>query len=126
MLEQALYRQAANIVDRFNRSTKLSNADKAKYKTALENFRLPYYDYYRPRGGKTAFTGLFQNNKTVADYDYHVPLIFTTSQIMAKILPDNEFVPVDNPFFNYHFASTDLDDSEWKSVPSFKVGTNFA
>lgn len=124
MLEQSLFRQAANIVDRFNRSTKLSDADKKTYKDALDNFRLPYYDYYRPRGGKTEFPGVFANNKTVADYDYHLPLIFTTPQIMAKTLPDNEFVPVVNPFFNYRFEPSDFSKDEWENIPKFEVSRN--
>lgn len=87
---------------------------------------MPYWDYFRPRGGARKFAGVFANKQTVSEYDYSVPLIFTTKDIMVKTLPDNELKPMPNPFFNYKFATSDLKNDEWGSVPSFRVSATTA
>lgn len=102
--QQSLYRQAANIVERFERSTKLSEADKQIYRDALKQLRLPYWDYFRPRA-------VSAKRKP---FDYHVPWIFTFPHVMVKTLPDNEIRSLENPFFNYKFGKDDLTEEEWK------------
>jgi tyrosinase len=108
-----LYRQIANIAERFSRSTKITSERKQKYDEAVKSFRLPYWDYYRPRDGPTTFPGVKDGPRTDAPYNYRAPWIFTEPQIMVKTLPDDELKPMDNPFLQWKFASGGLSDKEW-------------
>ncbi|KAM5523936.1 Tyrosinase 5 [Fusarium oxysporum f. sp. phaseoli] len=114
MLEQTLFRQVANVAERFSRSNKVSEADKKKYTAAAKKFRLPYWDYYRPRDYNVTIPGVVDGNTTTSPYDYHAPKIFTVKKVMVKVLPDNELKAMDNPFFNYQFEAADSSRIQWE------------
>ncbi|KAF9772953.1 hypothetical protein IL306_009291 [Fusarium sp. DS 682] len=114
MLEQTLFRQVANVAKRFSESSKILEEDKKKYTAAAKKFRLPYWDYYRPRGGQVTFPGVVDGSTTTSPYDYHAPKIFTKKKVMVKSLPDNELKPVDNPFFQYEFDASGSNRIDWK------------
>ena len=103
------------MAERFNRSDKLSAHEKQAYIEAAKQFRLPYWDYYRPRNYKVTVPGVFDGEITTAPYDYHMPQIFTLPKVMIKTLPDNELREMDNPLFKYDFAESDLSPAEWKA-----------
>lgn len=81
---------------------------------AAKQFRLPYWDYYRPRGYQTTFPGVSKGKTTTAPFDYRLPQIFTLPEVMVKTLPDNELKAVANPFWQYKFAAGDLKPNEWQ------------
>lgn len=103
------------MVERFKRSDKLSAREKQDYIEAAKQFRLPYWDYYRPRNYEVTVPGVFDGEITTAPFDYHMPQIFTLPKVMIKTLPDNELREMDNPLFKYDFAESDLLLAEWKA-----------
>ncbi|MCJ1400073.1 hypothetical protein MMC11_003276 [Xylographa trunciseda] len=113
MFEQSLFRQIANVAARFGRSETLSPARKQDYVKAAKQFRLPYWDYYRPRDYQVTMPGVVNNDTTEAPYDYHMPQIFTLQDVMVKTLPDEQLVAMSNPFFQYRFNADDLSPEEW-------------
>ncbi|MCJ1439065.1 hypothetical protein MMC27_008456 [Xylographa pallens] len=129
MLEQTLFRQVANVAERFGRSEKLSATRKQDYVEAAKQFRLPYWDYYRPRDYQVTMPGVVKHGTTTAPYDYHMPQIFTLQEVMVKTLPDEQLVAMSNPFLQYKFASGDLTEEEWKAsniditIPNVKEQT---
>jgi len=50
-------------------------SDKERYTKAAMEFRLPIWDYFRSRGGKSRFPGVTnpKTGATVFKYDYSVP-----------------------------------------------------
>ena len=86
--------------------------NKDKYLTAVQKFRWPFWDYYRPREEvKTVFPGI-KINPTTGDagktgkttsfpYDFRAPTIFTTEQIMLRSWPDDELALEDNPLYMF-------------------------
>lgn len=110
------------MVERFEASTELSSAEKKAYRDALKMFRLPYWDYFRPRDRrKTTMPGVVKDGETVAPFDFHVPRIFTVSHVMIKSLPNNVPRLMENPFFNYKFKLGNMDDEDWDKS-TFSVG----
>ncbi|EWG47520.1 hypothetical protein FVEG_07596 [Fusarium verticillioides 7600] len=93
MLEQTIFRQVDNIAKRFSESPDVSDEDKKKYKAAAKKFRLPYWDYYRPRGGPVTFSGV--------------------KRVMVKRLPDNKLIEMPNPFFQFEFDKSGSDRIDW-------------
>lgn len=103
------------MVERFEKSARLSVAEKKAYRDALKMFRLPYWDYFRARDRqKLRFPGVIKDGQTTAPFDFHVPRIFTVPKVMIRTLPDNELELMDNPFFNYKFQVGDLSDDDWE------------
>ncbi|KAF5723958.1 tyrosinase precursor (monophenol monooxygenase) [Fusarium mundagurra] len=104
MMEQTLFRQVANVAERFAKSD-IPEEQKKKYLAAAKQFRLPYWDYYRPRSyTKTTFPGVTNPDGTAtAPFDCGAPQIFTLPTVMVRRLPDNELVPMTNPFFQFKF-----------------------
>lgn len=111
-------------MERFEQSSTLSEAVKQKYREALKNLRLPYWDYFRPRGYHVTMLGLFKDKKTYAPYDYHVPWIFTLPKVMIKTLPDNELKLQDNPFYSYKFSEEDRKAIDWSHVLEVSIYWN--
>lgn len=113
MGKQTLYRQMVNIVERFAASKRLSDSEKKAYSDAVNEFRLPYWDYYRPRNYEFDMSGP-QSDQT-KPYDYSMPQIFTLPEVMVKTLPDNEIKPMANPFYNYKFHTDEFKPEQWKA-----------
>ncbi|KAF5586322.1 tyrosinase precursor (monophenol monooxygenase) [Fusarium pseudocircinatum] len=107
IVEQTLFRQVANVAERFSKSD-IPEEQKKKYLAAAQQFRLPYWDYYRPRSyTKTTFPGVTnpKDGTATAPFDWGAPQIFTLPEVMVRRLPDNELVPMTNPFFQYEFTT---------------------
>lgn len=132
-IQQALYRQIENVAQRFGKSDKVSPEQKEKYLKAAKQFRLPFIDYFRPRGyarmipGKREFDdptpigGMYPRLRGTAQmtwvpYDYSLPQIFTLPKIMVKTLPNNELKAVRNPFFSFDIPEGSISELEWKAA----------
>ncbi|CVL03756.1 related to tyrosinase precursor (monophenol monooxygenase) [Fusarium mangiferae] len=124
MMEQTLFRQVANVAKRFSESD-IPEEQKKKYLDAAQKFRIPYWDYYRPRDkAKTTFPGVTnpKDGTTTAPFDWGAPQIFTMPQVMVKRLPDNELISMPNPFFQFNFNSEQFN----KIIPSVRFPTQLA
>jgi hypothetical protein len=86
------------------------------YRKAAQQFRLPYWDYYRPRRGpgNFPFPGVIDGGKTSYPYDYSVPEILTEERVMVKKSPHNEPDDIKNPLNYFSFKAGKLPDGEWK------------
>ncbi|KXJ86569.1 hypothetical protein Micbo1qcDRAFT_208983 [Microdochium bolleyi] len=115
LLEQTLFRQVANVAERFSRSPDVSAEDKQRYTAAARHFRLPYWDYYRPRGYEVTFLGVTDGSSTTAPYDYHAPQIFTLPEVMVRRLPDNELINMPNPFYRFDFKTEEAKKIAWNT-----------
>ena len=90
---------------------------KGRYQKAALRFRLPFWDYYRPRGGEVKFPGIINNGLTSYPYDYSCPKVFTTEFIMIKRAPDDKLVPIKNPLYDFSFPSGGLlEKRDWDSL----------
>ncbi|KAF5558860.1 tyrosinase precursor (monophenol monooxygenase) [Fusarium phyllophilum] len=127
MMEQTLFRQVANVAKRFSESN-IPDEQKKKYLAAAQQFRLPYWDYFRPRAyTKTTFPGVTnpKDGTTTAPYDWSAPQIFTLPEVMVRRLPDNELIPMANPFFQFEFSSDQLNKIKADRDPSRKIREQF-
>lgn len=91
-------------------------SQRPKYRAAVKKFRLPYWDYYRPRGhGKTTFPGVkFGGGKTSFDWDFSIPQIFTLEKVMIRTPENDELHLADNPLNWFSFPKTgSIPEDEW-------------
>lgn len=80
---------------------------KPKYRAALKEFRLPYWDYYRPRNkGTTKFSGVKSGGTTTFDYDFAIPQIFTVERVMVARTSDDKLESIENPLNRFVFPTT--------------------
>ncbi|RBQ80962.1 hypothetical protein FVER14953_10660 [Fusarium verticillioides] len=126
MMEQTLFRQVANVAKRFSESD-IPDEQKKRYLDAARQFRLPYWDYYRPRAyTKTRFPGVInKDGTTTAPFDWGAPQIFTLPEVMVRRLPDNELVPMANPFFQFEFSQDQLDKIKADRDPRRRIKPQF-
>jgi tyrosinase len=89
--------------------------DKSIYLDAVQKFRLPYWDYYRPRDFESNFPGVVKNREdTNFPYKFGIPQIFTVSEVMVRKAPSNEWKSMPNPLKSFTFPTTNgLTDEEW-------------
>lgn len=94
---------------------------KTRFRDAAINFRLPYFDYFRPRAGPGRFTfpGVISNGQTAYDYDFSAPAIFTVPSVTVRYYPDGkprQFAR--NPLHHYAFRaeSGQLSTQEWDTI----------
>jgi len=103
-------------------------AVRAVYQEAAKNFRLPYWDYFRPRGGKVQFPGIIDGEgDTSYPYDFSMPRVLTEEWVMVRTTPNNELVKVRNPLNSYSFPqeqSKTIPDAEWELLFKAKVKNN--
>lgn len=92
----------------------MTAAEKQAYANAAKQFRLPFWDYYRPRGYQTTFPGVADGQKKTAPFDYGLPQIFTLPEVMIRTLPDNDLKALPNPFWQYKFSAGDLNARDWQ------------
>lgn len=101
---------------------------KNDYLAAALEFRLPYWDYYRPRDGPVNFPGVIDNGKTTSfNYDYRAPIIFTEAEVYARKPPNNSLEKMtSNPFSGFAFNSKTgtLSDTDWNSLDPSKNNLN--
>ena len=87
---------------------------KGRYRAAADRFRLPFWDYFRPRGGPVTFPGVIDNALTSYPYDYSAPILLTESKIMVRQVPDDELVLKSNPLCQFKFGSGLL-KADWET-----------
>jgi tyrosinase len=89
---------------------------KQRYRDAVPKFRLPYWDYFRPRAKReTSFPGIkLPFGKTSFPYDFSIPQIFTMPKIMIRTPKEDKLEPYDNPLFNFAFPKGAIPDGDWK------------
>jgi len=99
-----------------------------RYLKAAKEFRLPYLDYFRPRGGEVTFPGRRVGNSTRTSfpYDFRLPDIFNEKKIALKLAPRDTLTPdQDNPLYSFKFAtkSGQLDqvDQQFLVSSSFRI-----
>ncbi len=106
--QQALYLRMIEIANKY--SPEFQN----DYVNAAQLFRLPFWDYYRPRGGPVEFPGVVDQEKTSFPYDYSLPRVLTEKTISVRIHPHNELKQLPhNPFRFYEFQPGSLPPDEW-------------
>ncbi|GME33151.1 Tyrosinase [Neofusicoccum parvum] len=114
MMEQTIYATMQEIAADFT---------DPKYRTAARTFRLPYWDYFRPRERKdTGLTGFRAGKQTSFPYDFGLPAVLRSKKLMVYRPKTNETKPVDmdNPLMAFNFPKTDgLTSTEWKRYPVF-------
>jgi len=77
------------------------------YLDAAKGFRLPYYDYFRARGGRVTFQGVKDPSvrRTSFDWDFSLPKIFNEPLVSLKKWPQNVLTPDQaNPLYAYKFT----------------------
>jgi hypothetical protein len=94
--------------------------DQKRYLAAADRWRLPYWDYHRPRGGKVTFPGVVSEGTTKSLYHVNLPLIFSAAQIMVHKPGDTGLTPHDNPFASFTFPKAGnqdrIPDVQWENV----------
>jgi tyrosinase len=97
-----------------------SATDKSMYLEAAQKFRLPYWDYYRPRDHISTFPGVVENRKdTKFPYKFGMPQIFTVSEVRYKSAPSNEWKLMPNPLRSFTFPdpkTVGIKDSDWGDI----------
>ena len=94
---------------------------------AVKDFRLPFWDYLRPRGGNTRFPGVKDDKYGTTGYgwDFSIPYILEVERIMVfqpfdKSKPDrkeDELSEIDNPLFKFTFPKANgIETSEWNLI----------
>lgn len=80
-----------------------------QYQKALESFRLPYWDYYRPRYAReTVFNGITGADRrtTSFPYDFSMPRVFTESKLTVRRPGANNPAVMDpNPLSYFKFPT---------------------
>ena len=94
---------------------------KTRFRDAAINFRLPYWDYFRPRKGpgRYTFPGVISGGQTAYDYDYSAPAIFTTPSVTVRYYPDGKARQLTrNPLHHYVFQAKtgQLSTAEWDTI----------
>lgn len=111
MIEQTIYKRMADLAEQY------PPANKQTYRDAVKKFRLPYWDYYRPRGKAVTFPGVVNNGTTTAKYDFSVPQIFTVDKVMLKTPSKNQLEPKDNPLRLFTFPRTgSIPANQWTII----------
>lgn len=81
--------------------------DRERYLKAAKDFRLPYFDYFRPRGGRVTFPGVTQGTRTSFAFDFRLPDIFNVKKVTVITAPDSKVDDqFDNPLYTYKFSQT--------------------
>jgi tyrosinase len=113
MIEQTTYKRMADLAEQY------PAANKQTYRDAVKKFRLPYWDYYRPRGKAVTFPGVVNKGTTTANYDFSVPQIFTVAKVMLKTPAKNQLESKDNPLHLFNFPKTGgIPANQWTIISS--------
>ena len=77
-----------------------------KYLDAAKAFRLPYFDYFRPRGHDITFPGVVDDNgMTSFPYDFTLPTIFNEEEVAITKPPLDKPDKIRNPLYSYKFST---------------------
>jgi len=97
---------------------------RSRYVAACKEFRLPYLDYFRPRGGRVEFPGVVNGRMTSFPYDFRLPDIFSVQKVTVRTAPDDVAdANFDNPLYTYKFndATGRLPRDDEASIVSLKL-----
>jgi tyrosinase len=124
-MEQSIFLTMHDLAARWN-----SQKDRDKYTKAADDFRYPFWDYFRPRGDRVTFPGVIddvihQGKKTEFRYDYSCPVAFTSEKIRILTYPDDQPEIMDNPLHHYNFekdfiSAKTWEDEEWAEDQVFQ------
>ncbi|KAL9113600.1 MAG: hypothetical protein Q9227_002338 [Pyrenula ochraceoflavens] len=105
----------------------LPETERATQLNAARRFRLPYWDYWKPRGGPVTFPGVRNGGQTSFDYDFRIPDIFVAKKVMVRKPKGTKLDPIDNPLVSFKFPEKKSDaawGNYWESVTSRYPGVN--
>jgi tyrosinase len=115
MMKQAIFKVMLDIVD-----TKFGESD--AYREAIQHFRLPYLDYYRPRGGTVSFPGAGIGGMTSFKYNFKLPGILVVEEVMVlKSAGDTTMSRIRNPLYSFVFEDpasrpSIIPDAQWDLI----------
>lgn len=103
---------------------------------AVKKFRLPFWDYFRPRGGNIRFPGVRdpESGTTGYGWDFSIPYILEVERVMVfkpstgKDPPEKEFQlqEIDNPLYKFTFPKAEgISKKDWDSVDTFRGSRSF-
>ncbi|KAL8792906.1 MAG: hypothetical protein Q9195_004483 [Heterodermia aff. obscurata] len=108
MMEQTIYNKMLTIAGKFK--------DSDSWTQEVQKFRLPFWDYLRPRGGNTRFPGVKDRKYGTTGYgwDFSVPYILEVEQVMVYMPYDDsrpdkkesELQLINNPLFMFVFPQS--------------------
>ncbi|KAI9719091.1 MAG: hypothetical protein M1812_003721 [Candelaria pacifica] len=112
MMEQTIYYTMLEIAKRFK--------DSKTHIEAAEEFRLPYWDYFRPRAGGAEFPGVTDPSRGITQfsYDFRIPFIFELETVMVYRPEDEDnLVETKNPLYSFDYPRVGgLTFSDWKAL----------
>ena len=92
--------------------------DKGRYQKAAAEFRLPYWDCFRPRGFETHFPGVpdRRSDFTSFGYDFSLPKVLTEQNLMVyRPGAEDRLQAIKNPLYSFNFPrSGSLTPQEWR------------
>lgn len=94
--QQSLYRAMLEIA--------LTFPDADEQVKAAEQFRLPYWDYYRPRDWNGPRQGL---------PNFYAPQVFTLEEVMVQLPGSDKLELIKNPLHHYEFPTEAIPSSQW-------------
>lgn len=100
-----------------------------KYLAAARRFRLPFWDWHKPRAKKpVVFQGVKKDGATDFTYDFGLPRVFQESTLLICSPDpnnrDNEVkaVPFPNPLLTYYFPkSGSISSDDWKALDTSDI-----
>lgn len=99
------------------REIALEFTDQEKHLKAAEEFRLPYWDYYRPRGYEAVFPGVVDERKSTSyPFDFGAPQIFMLEKVLLRLPPHGDAKFEYNPLRTFWFPPKALSEDEWDSM----------
>lgn len=114
--QQIIYKKMLEIAARFPKPK--------KYQEAAQHFRLPYWDYFRPRGWDCEFPGVTQRGGTMtkASVDFDIPKIFTMDKVMVRTPAKDERFLMQNPLRCYTFPDGVIPETHWEAQGARVLG----
>ena len=89
-----------------------------KYRETAQKFRLPFWDYFRPRGNDAIFPGITGPNGTAKfDYDFSIPQILTLQKVMIRVPPNDDIKLEHNPLRTFWFpVKGGIKERDWSNL----------
>ncbi|MCJ1404105.1 hypothetical protein MMC11_007330 [Xylographa trunciseda] len=121
MMEQTIYHSMVKKAEEFV-------GEPMKWKTAAEDFRLPYWDWLRPRAKQIGHivSGIGTNEKSGNPFDYifDLPRILKEKKVMVylpspgKPNEEKKLKSITNPLYSFSFeaSTTKIPKDEWDSL----------
>ncbi|KAK8060693.1 Tyrosinase [Apiospora saccharicola] len=114
LLEQTLFITMVDLAKQWKTAE-----NREKYHQAALQFRMPYWDYYRPRGNRVNFPGIIKNGFTSFAYDYSSPIAFTVDKINVRTAPDDKWTTIANPLHHWDFEEDFVPEKDWVSSKAY-------